>query len=190
MENILVAAWIPIVGLLYCLLVAVVFNTVWTEYKAIRLSVKRFDLETFIDLRDEDISPLIHVLICVCSMALLGGFMCLKYPDPNFGRAVVGSVAYLLYLVFLVIREIDDPCAGLWFIRHIPQAWLKADVRKLRQARWNKLEKEVAKRLAEGELTLTETVTVTTLEAAPTHASTAQHSAKPLPARTPATPAS
>lgn len=147
MENIVAAAWIPTFGLLYCLLSAVVFNTVWIEYKTIRTAVKRYDIETFVDLKDEDISPLIYTLIFICSLSIIGGFMSLKYHNPFWGGVVVGSTTYLLSLVFFVIREMDDPCGGFWFIKNIHPEWLKIDVRAWRNNRHEKPRKDLEIRI-------------------------------------------
>jgi hypothetical protein len=62
LTEIAVAAWIPIFGILYGLLAAVVLNTVWTEYKNLRMAIKCYDIATFMNLRDEDMSPLVHVM--------------------------------------------------------------------------------------------------------------------------------
>src|ERR1019366_1002282 len=63
MENVICAAWIPTFGILYSLLAANIFGTVWAEYKSLRTAVKRYDLETFIDLRDEELSPLVSAMM-------------------------------------------------------------------------------------------------------------------------------
>jgi hypothetical protein len=126
------AAWIPTNGLLYVLLVAAVFTTVWDEYKQIRKAVKSWDICEFLHLCDEGISPLVHVLVGVCSVTLMLSFMAVKYTSIRYGLLINGNVAYVLTLVFLVIWQIDDPCTGLWYIRGIPDEWLKIDPREYR----------------------------------------------------------
>ncbi|MDB5259032.1 MAG: hypothetical protein JWO73_240 [Candidatus Taylorbacteria bacterium] len=133
MEVILTAAWIPIFGILYGLLAAVIFGTVWNEYKAMRTSVKEYNIDTFLTLRDEEMSPLVHTMMLVFSAAILVSFMSLKYADCRSGMIVITSTAYLLSLIFIVIKEIDDPCGGLWYIKHIPEDWLKIDVKRWRK---------------------------------------------------------
>jgi len=135
MEGIVVAAWIPTFSLLYCLLVAVVFNTVWTEYKQIRMAVKKYDIETFVDLMDEEISPLSYILIFVCSIAILGGFMSLDYPSVVAGLTVISSTSYILFLVLFIIKEMDDPCSGLWFIKSMHLEWLSLNAKEWRKER-------------------------------------------------------
>ena len=134
-ENIISSAWIPTFGVLYALFGAICLTTVWNKYNAIRLAVKRLDLDTFVDLRDESLSPLVHTLMAVLSLFLLGGFMSLHYPDAASGLIIVSGTAYLLALVLFVIVEIDYPCSGIWFIKHIPEKWLMTDVREYRADR-------------------------------------------------------
>jgi len=80
--------------------------------------------------RNEQVSPLIHTLVGVVASFFLGAFMTLHYPDAKTGELVVGSVAYVLSLLFFIVIEIDDPCAGLWFIHDIDPEWLNEDHRK------------------------------------------------------------
>ena len=57
-ENVeIIMVWISIFGILYGLIEAVVLTTVWNEYKQMRTAVKRYDFDTFVDLRDEEILP-------------------------------------------------------------------------------------------------------------------------------------
>ncbi len=135
LEVIATAGWIPLLSILYSLLVAIILNELWTEYKMIRMSIKNYDLETFMNLRDEQLSPLVHTLMAIISGSVLLAFMLLKYPDAKSGIVCVGSVAYLFSLIFYVILEIDDPCAGTWFIRSIPKEWLNIDSREWRSVR-------------------------------------------------------
>jgi hypothetical protein len=124
MEVIVTAAWIPVFGIMYSLLMAIVISTVWGEYKEIRKAVKDYNFETFMNLRDEEMSPLVHSLVLTFSSALLLSFMILKYPNFHCGAILVASTAYLLALIFFVIIEIDNPCSGFWFIKSIPEEWL------------------------------------------------------------------
>jgi len=135
MELIITSAWIPTFGILYTLMAAIVLSTVWAEYKSMRTAVKRYDFETFVDLRDEEMSPLVHVLMVVLSIAVLGAFMGLKYPSPISGILLISTTTYVLALIFFVIIEVDDPCGGIWFIKNIHQEWLAMDVKKWRAKR-------------------------------------------------------
>ncbi|MBU6371014.1 MAG: hypothetical protein KGH93_02160 [Patescibacteria group bacterium] len=128
----IIMIWISTFGILYGLMEAVILTTVWSEYKQMRTAVKRYDFDTFADLRDEEVSPLVHTLTFVLSGAILLAFMCLPYASVQSGFLLIGSTTYLFVLVFLVIYEIDDPCTGLWYIRSIPKEWLEVDVKKFR----------------------------------------------------------
>lgn len=138
----IIVTWISIFGILYGLLAAVVLTTVWNEYKMMRTAVKRYDFETFVDLRDEEVSPLVHTLMFVLSGTILIAFMSLKYSNTANALVFIGSTAYLFVLMFLVVYEIDDPCGGTWYIKNIPKEWLAVDVKKYREEERHKKGRE------------------------------------------------
>ena len=135
----ILGTWISMFGILYGLFAAVILSTVWSEYKTMGSAVKRFDVDTFIDLRDEEVSPLVHTLIIVLSIMILLAFMQIHYTVVESGIIFIWSTAYLLALIFYIILEIDDPCDGIWYIKDISQEWLNIDVKKFRQERFNAL---------------------------------------------------
>lgn len=142
MRDIITTAVIPTFGIMYSIIALKVIETVWDEYRRMRAAVKSYDFDTFIDLRDESISPLMHILVGTVSTILLASFMSIHYPSWLDGAIVIAGVTYVFTLFFLVANEIDDPCAGLWYIRHIPEAWLRVDPKKWRKHRQKKLEQE------------------------------------------------
>lgn len=137
MQDIIATAVLPAIGILYgILLTSIAVFTVWGEYKAMRTAVKRYDLDTFMDLRDEELSALIRYgLIAPISFAFLSGFLVLKYSSPKTGGTIVFSVAFFLTLMYVVVRAIDDPCSGLWHIKGIPDEWLEIDPKAYRAQR-------------------------------------------------------
>jgi hypothetical protein len=124
--------WISMFGVLYGLFAAMILSTVWNEYKTMGIAVKRSDLDTFIDLRDEEVSPLVHTLMIVLSVMIILAFMCIKYETAYSGITFIISTTYLLTLIFYIVLEIDDPCGGIWYIKDIPEEWLKVDIKKFR----------------------------------------------------------
>ncbi len=142
-EGIVSAAWIPTFGILYSIMASVVMSTVWAEYKKVRVAVKRYDFEAFCDLRDERMSPLVYALMRMLSFAVLAAFASLKYSRAIDGAILVSGMTYMFSLVMWVIKEIDDPFSGLWFIKRMPDGWLTLDVKAYRQRRWDKM-KEVS----------------------------------------------
>lgn len=147
MEGIVTAAWIPTFGILYSILVGLIMATVWSEYKAMRAAVKRYDLDAFIDLCDEEISPLVHAMMFILSGSILLAFMSLPYPTWKCGMILVSTTSYLFCLIYMVVREIDDPCDGIWFIRSIPAEWLEIDIKAWRAKRCQETKKRYDKRL-------------------------------------------
>jgi uncharacterized membrane protein YcfT len=144
MEGIITAGWIQVFSLLYGLLAAKIIETVWGEYKTMRASIKRCDFETFIDLRDERLSPVLYMLMTFLSASILTGFFSLKYPSLISGIIVTSTTSYVFGLIFFVVREMDDPCAGLWFIHSIPENWLKVNAKEWRNKRNQPLLEKIA----------------------------------------------
>ncbi len=143
-EVIATAAWIPIFGLIYAIKATAVYVAVWNEYKDMRMALKRYDKTAFMLLRDEAISPLVHTLIAVLSFMVLGGFMSLNYPDVTSGLMFVASTAYVLFLYMLAVREIDNPCAGLWFMKGIPLDWRTDNADEYLRKKFCKMESQSA----------------------------------------------
>lgn len=135
-KDISIAAWIPTFGVLYCLLSAVVLGRVFQEYKDIRDAIKSYDIETFMNLRDEDISPVFHVLMTILALCLIGAFMGLKYPTASSGFWYIGSTTYILSLIYWIIIEVDNPFTGVFFIKNVHPEWMKLDCRTWRDERY------------------------------------------------------
>jgi uncharacterized membrane protein YcfT len=136
LTEVAVAAWIPTFGILYGLFAAVVLNTVWSEYKDMRMAIKCYDIQKFMNLRDEDVSPLVHVMMAILSWSVLSVFMLLSYPDALSGILCVSTTAFLLGLIFFVVRQIDDPLSGIWFIKNVHKEWMEIDVKQWREAHY------------------------------------------------------
>ena len=129
MEGIVTCAWITTFSLLYAMITALILNTVWNEFKAMREAIKEGPLGiiSFMKLRDEKVSPLIYMVIHALSAFILVAFMVLKYPSALGGIATVSATSYVFMLVMRIIKEVDNPCHGLWYIRRIPDLWLTID---------------------------------------------------------------
>lgn len=135
LEVIATAAWIPVFGMLYSFMTTTVLATSWNKYQQISLAVRRYDIDTFMELCDESEKPPVHTVVTVFAGAVLAAFMGLEYPDAASGALCVSSTAYLLALVFFVIREIDDPCSGMWYLEHIPPELFNIDSRAWNEKR-------------------------------------------------------
>lgn len=135
MEVIATASWIPLFGIFYGFLASTLIAKVFEQYSDMRLAIKEYNFDQFALLRDENLSPLMHGLMSVLAGMTLAGFMAIKYPTELQGFIVVGSVSYVLSFIFYVVREVDDPLGGVWFIRHVHEGWLEVDVKLWRTKR-------------------------------------------------------
>lgn len=133
LDYVVITILVSFFGLLYSLLAQSIISAVWNEYKAMRLAVKKYDFETFINLRDEEMSPLMHVLMLILFVFILSVFMGFQYPNIISGIIIISATSYLFLLMFFVVREIDDPCSGTWIIKSIPPEWLLIDAKEWRK---------------------------------------------------------
>ena len=134
-EGIATAAWIAVYAVFYGGVVIGVLMKVWDQYLRMREAVKDYNIDEFMKLRDEELSPLFHLLMFMMSVSLLAGFMSLKFPDMVCGLICISGVSYLEALIFFVIVEIDDPCGGVWVIKSIPREWLVVNAKEWRKKR-------------------------------------------------------
>jgi len=160
LEDNVILSWISMFGILYSLMAAVVLGAVFNEYKQIRMAIKCHDIATFMSLRDEDVSPIIHTIMTILALAVLATFMGLRYPDAISGIGVIGATTYIFALLYWVIREVDDPFSGIWFIKHVPDGWLKHDPRVWRDTFYSK----TVTKTDEGERETTVTTTIESTE--------------------------
>lgn len=131
-EIVSTAAWVPWLAVIAGIINASVLAKVLDEFKEIRYAIKSYDLESFMRLKDEDVSPLIYLLIVAFDVCIVGGFMLVHYQDALHGGFFVWTSAYVAALLLIVIRELDDPLKGIWFIKSVHDEWRNIDVKKWR----------------------------------------------------------
>jgi hypothetical protein len=153
-REVVIAGYIPVFGIFYAILAGAIVTIVFEEYKSIRMAIKNDDLDTFINLYDEDLSPFFHVLMTLLASFIIIALMGLKYGDAASGVFVIGTTTYTLSLIYWIIIEIDSPLWGLWFIKSVDREWLMFDVVSLREERRRerrslRIEKEVGDSPAE-----------------------------------------
>lgn len=124
-------------GVIYALIAGAVINRVFDEYKDMRTAVKNCDIDTFMTLRDEEVSPVIHAVMALFALNVIACIGLVNYPAPIYGLIAVGVTTYLFSLVYWVITEIDDPCTGVWFIVNIHQEWLAIEPKEWRKIKYD-----------------------------------------------------
>ncbi len=126
MNDPLMAAVLVLAILGYIMLATMLgFDFTLKKYSRMRTNAMLKREHAFkIDQKD-GISPLTHTLIGVFAFIILRTVWLIHYSDPAGGCYVVGTTAYLLTIMFLVVQQIDHPCSGLWFIDDIPFPWLR-----------------------------------------------------------------
>lgn len=121
-EGIATAGWIAGSAVIYGLFTADVLEAVNNRYHDKRMASKREDgQEDYINLIDEELSPVMYTLVAILSLFFLGGFLFIKYPDVTCGYVCISSISYILALIFFVIKEVDDHLNGTFVIKSIPK---------------------------------------------------------------------
>ena len=143
MRDLIIAAWIPGFMVVYGILSSTMTVVVFGELKAMRRAVWKADIEEFMALRNEDLSPMVHVGLFILASAVIGGFMGLKYHDFWSGTAFVGGSTFIFGFLCLMVIEMDDPCHGVWVIKNIPKGWLKIDPKAWRKSNYREAFKRV-----------------------------------------------
>jgi energy-coupling factor transporter transmembrane protein EcfT len=118
---------------IYGLLANNAIGIVWGQHIRMRDAVKNNQIDVFMNLKDEELPPLVHLLLMVLSSLIVFGVMTLNYRDLLSGTICVSAITYLFALIFYVIVDIDDPMTGVWVIRDIPKLWFEIDAKKWRQ---------------------------------------------------------
>lgn len=126
-EIVATAAWLPYLAVATSIINASILTKVLDEFKEMRYAIKQYDLEKFMMLSDEDVSPLIYALLIVFDACIIGGFMLIHYDSLIHGAFIIWTSTYVMALFLLVIRELDDPLQGVWYIRNVHQEWLNMD---------------------------------------------------------------
>jgi hypothetical protein len=135
-EGVATAGWIMGSSVIYSVFTVTVFQLVVSKYQDTRKSSRRAGgHDDFMDLRDEELSPVMYTLVLALSLFFLAGFLVIDYPDALHGLILICSISYMLSLVLFVLTEIDDPFRGVFVIKSIPADLLRVHAKKYREAR-------------------------------------------------------
>ena len=124
MNDLFLLSWFPAALIIYGLVVTfLAFTPVCEKYHKMKYAANAEDIHTFMLLRDERLSPLVHTLVFTISVYTMVPFAGRNYQSVFWGWSCVGSLSYVLTLLLFVASQIDNPCAGLWYIRRIQSDW-------------------------------------------------------------------
>lgn len=121
-----------IIGIIYAVLLGLTLNTVWPEYKMIRVAVRTRDLKTFVLYCDENVPPLMHLCMGTLASFLIICFMIVDCGNVFAGYFCVAVSGFVTSMAFFVIHELDRPFSGLWVISGIDPEWFKINPRQWR----------------------------------------------------------
>lgn len=124
--------WLPTAGAFFFIIVALAVNFAWDKMKDLRKSVKCYDIVSFMHLRDEDVSPLVHCLAWFLALICSGGVALLPYPSAIWGMISTFASIYMPAFFTTIIVQMDHPLYGIWHMKHVHPEWLAIEPRAWR----------------------------------------------------------
>lgn len=120
---------------------AEVLRVVWDQYRMMVSAVKRADVATIIELKDENIPLLMHFYLTVLAMITAGVMMIMPFKHMWSGAAAVFLVTLIFTFFAAIILELEDPLENGWIraqiIEHDPHV-LSQDSEEFFAERWKR----------------------------------------------------
>jgi hypothetical protein len=132
----IVNAILPLIGSAYVFLAGFLFYRETADLREMKQAVRCKDQpgsrERFLSIA-EDCTPMpIKYVLFSAALLVECWTISLHYEWYWTGFASVGSVGYVLSLIWEVIADLDDPIHGVWVIKGVPEEWLEDAHIKLR----------------------------------------------------------
>ncbi|HEY0010452.1 MAG TPA: hypothetical protein VGB97_00890 [Candidatus Paceibacterota bacterium] len=127
-------AGIPVLAAFHTFMAAFVVSKVWKEHTEITMFCRSKDYEGFRRIIDNRIPMTIHLLLGTLALIIQLLVMLLDYERADAGIALTCSVSFVLVLYWQVATNLDDPSAGVWYVKHIPPSWLNGEEEEKRSS--------------------------------------------------------
>ncbi len=127
-QETIVSGFLPVLGIAYGVLITEVLRSVWGKYKKVVEYVKEKNRREFLELRDEKMPIVLHLLVGSISVPLMGMIFMLHFKNEWIGFASIFAVAFILFFYWVVLAQLENPVKSAWLAERIPEEWLTADV--------------------------------------------------------------
>ncbi len=107
-----------IIGIAHGVIASMQIHKVYEQNQKIQLAIILKDKKLFDENAHLRISPVIKLLLAVFSFVFFGVFLLYPFPDTYTGLVIVWATIFILYLLWAVASELDDPYHGVWNITH------------------------------------------------------------------------
>jgi hypothetical protein len=115
-------------AVLYNLFAAVTVALVVEKYPKLSRAVLKGDKEEFLLLRDERLSLSLNLITGTVALGLLYMMGCRDYASAPAAEVSIGGLSFVMALIFLGVRDLQDFSTNPWFRERVPADWWTASV--------------------------------------------------------------
>ena len=112
----------------YVIFAGYAINRVLEESKIVAKAIITQDLDTFLTYRDEQLPILIHLPLTIVSIVIIMFSIFFPFPEEVTGTASVFSIVFIMTLLFLVTKELDNYESSIWFKVKTPKGWWNINI--------------------------------------------------------------
>jgi hypothetical protein len=91
-----------------------VLRVIWDQYREVSQAVKRADIATILDLKDEHVPLLMHFYIVMLALIVDGTVMFLPFDNTVDGFCIVFQVTLIFTFFTAIIIDLEDPLESGW----------------------------------------------------------------------------
>ena len=117
-------SFLPSLAVLHSLVIALVFQQIWQEYRTVQQCIRSKDHQGFVQCQQERIPGLIHLALVVLTLSVLGQTMLTHYTNPWAGIDHLFQWSFLLLLLWEVAIILDNPSLSMKYMGEVPEEWV------------------------------------------------------------------
>ncbi|NVN97510.1 hypothetical protein HXX01_04785, partial [Candidatus Nomurabacteria bacterium] len=127
-ENAILFLPIAFAFFVYVIFAGYAINRVLEESKTVARAIVTKNLDTFLTYRDEQLPILIHLPLGAVSFIIIFFALFFPFPEEMVGTTSVFSIIFIMTLLFLVTKELDNYESSIWFRAKTPEEWWDIDI--------------------------------------------------------------
>ena len=129
-ENAILFLPLSFTFFVYVIFAGYAINRVLDESKTVSMAIIKNDIDTFLIYRDEQLPILIHLTLGAVSFVIILFAVFFPFPEETIGIASVFSLLFIMTVLFMVTKELDNYESSIWFRAKTPEEWWQKDIEK------------------------------------------------------------
>jgi len=129
-ENAILFLPLAFAFFVYVIFAGYAINRVLDESKEVSRAIVRKDLNTFLLYRDEQLPILIHLPLVVVASVIIAFVLFFPFSGEAIGVTSVFSIVFVMTLLCLITKELDNYENSIWFRAKTPPEWWQIDIEK------------------------------------------------------------